>query len=188
MNHTVAPGARNDYVNPSAANPATFDLHLKSNAKAIDRGDPTSFASSDIDGHVRPAGGAPDAGADEFGAGPPGTGSPQPSAPPSGGQAGGDVRNLVANVRLTRKRVCNGPAKRCRTRVVVVLARPAAVVVKVRRAGKPHRRPAIVRRFRGEAGRNSVVLRGRKLRPGRYRVQVRVDRLAWPVRPVLRVR
>jgi chitodextrinase len=44
---------------------ANFDLHLVAGAAAIDRGHPASYPSSDIDGDVRPAGGAPDAGADE---------------------------------------------------------------------------------------------------------------------------
>lgn len=41
------------------------DLHLRKTAAAIGRGDPASYPSRDIDGDVRPLGGAPDAGADE---------------------------------------------------------------------------------------------------------------------------
>lgn len=43
------------------------DLHLTPTSLGINAGDPTLFASSDIDGKVRPAGGAPDAGASENG-------------------------------------------------------------------------------------------------------------------------
>jgi hypothetical protein len=52
--------APSGYVDPAAG-----DFHLRSGAAAIGRGDPTSYPSHDIDGDVRPLGGAPDAGADE---------------------------------------------------------------------------------------------------------------------------
>jgi hypothetical protein len=44
---------------------ASFDLRLRSGSAAIDRGNPSSYASDDIDGQARPKGGAPDAGAHE---------------------------------------------------------------------------------------------------------------------------
>jgi hypothetical protein len=44
---------------------ANFDLRLRSGSAAIDRGNPSSYASDDIDGQARPKGGAPDAGAHE---------------------------------------------------------------------------------------------------------------------------
>ena len=50
------------YVNQSG-----FDFHLRPGAAAIDRGDPTSYPATDIDGQARPRGSAPDAGADETG-------------------------------------------------------------------------------------------------------------------------
>ena len=45
--------------------PHRFDFHLKPGAAAIDRGHPSSFPRTDIDGQRRPRGGRPDAGADE---------------------------------------------------------------------------------------------------------------------------
>jgi concanavalin A-like lectin/glucanase superfamily protein/fibronectin type III domain protein len=53
----VAPVA---YLDRSA-----LDLHLALGSAAIDRGNPSSFPSVDLDGDARPVGGAPDAGADE---------------------------------------------------------------------------------------------------------------------------
>ena len=47
--------------------PAAVDLHLVAGAAAVNRGDPKSFPSSDIDGQQRPRGKRPDAGADEAG-------------------------------------------------------------------------------------------------------------------------
>jgi hypothetical protein len=44
---------------------ANGDLHLQAGAAAIDRGDPSNFPATDIDGDRRPQGGLPDAGADE---------------------------------------------------------------------------------------------------------------------------
>jgi hypothetical protein len=181
QNHTIAPGAEKDYVNASPADPAAFDLHLKRGAKAIDRGDPSNFASTDFDGHARPAGGAPDAGAHEFGAGPPRSAPPPAGAPKPGAKA----KRLMSRVRLTRKRVCRRPAKSCRTRVVVTLRRSARLTVRVKRVGS--KRVALVRRARGKAGRNSIVLRGRKLRRGAYRITVKANRKTWPVRLRLRV-
>jgi hypothetical protein len=48
-------------------NAATLDLHLVPGAVAINRGNPSNYPSTDIDGQARPLGGAPDAGADEAG-------------------------------------------------------------------------------------------------------------------------
>lgn len=45
----------------------SFNYHLTANSDAIDRAS-GSTTSSDIDGHIRPVGGAPDLGADEFSA------------------------------------------------------------------------------------------------------------------------
>jgi hypothetical protein len=42
-----------------------FDLHLKATSAAVDRGDPSNYPASDIDGESRPLGGSRDAGADE---------------------------------------------------------------------------------------------------------------------------
>jgi hypothetical protein len=50
---------------PGFVNPSAFDLHLRPDSAAVDRGDPTSYPATDIDGEARPRGGAPDAGADE---------------------------------------------------------------------------------------------------------------------------
>jgi chitodextrinase len=50
---------------PGFVDAAAFDLHLRSDSIAVDRGDPTSYPTTDIDGEARPRGGAPDAGADE---------------------------------------------------------------------------------------------------------------------------
>jgi hypothetical protein len=179
QNHTVAPGARNEYVQPSPANPAAFDLHLKSGANAIDRGNPSNFTSTDFDGHLRS--GVPDAGADEFGSGAPSA----PGAQPPGGAPAGSA---IARVRLQRKRICRRAAKRCRARLVVTLARPAPLTVRVRRFGAKRKRPAMVRRRAGTAGRNTFVLRGRKLRRGKYWVTVTADGVKWPGRLRLRVR
>jgi len=46
-------------------NEATFNLHLAAGSPAINRGDPASSPSTDIDGQARPLGGTADAGADE---------------------------------------------------------------------------------------------------------------------------
>ena len=48
-------------------NAAANDLHLVAGAAAIDRGDPSSYPATDIDGQARPQGARPDAGADEAG-------------------------------------------------------------------------------------------------------------------------
>jgi hypothetical protein len=53
---TNAPGG---FLDPAA------NLHLRSGAAAINRGEPTGFPRRDIDGQARPRGGRPDAGADE---------------------------------------------------------------------------------------------------------------------------
>lgn len=42
-----------------------FDLHLKATSAAVDRGDPSNYPASDIDGESGPLGGSRDAGADE---------------------------------------------------------------------------------------------------------------------------
>jgi hypothetical protein len=47
-------------------NREALDLHLLPGSPAIDRASPASSAHDDIDGDLRPQGGAPDAGADEF--------------------------------------------------------------------------------------------------------------------------
>jgi thrombospondin type 3 repeat protein len=55
-----------DRVAPSGYRDAAgLDFHLSPGAAAIDHGDPSGSASTDIDGETRPAGAAPDAGADE---------------------------------------------------------------------------------------------------------------------------
>ena len=51
--------ARSGFVNPNT------NLHLRSHAAAINRGDAKSYPKRDIDGSRRPKGGRPDAGADE---------------------------------------------------------------------------------------------------------------------------
>ena len=56
-----------DYNAPSGFIDPNSDLHLLLGAAAINRGDPTSYPTRDIDGQLRPLGGAPDAGADERG-------------------------------------------------------------------------------------------------------------------------
>ena len=43
--------------------PASADVRLRPGAAAIDHGDPKSFPATDVDGHRRPRGRAPDAGA-----------------------------------------------------------------------------------------------------------------------------
>ncbi|HEY7018325.1 MAG TPA: choice-of-anchor Q domain-containing protein, partial [Gaiellaceae bacterium] len=53
--------AASGFVNPSS------NLHLAAGSAAINRGDPSSYPASDIDGQARPAGGRADAGADEAG-------------------------------------------------------------------------------------------------------------------------
>ena len=52
-------------INPTGSTGS--DLHLVAGAAAIDRGNPSRYPSTDIDGKTRPIGGGPDAGADEFG-------------------------------------------------------------------------------------------------------------------------
>jgi len=52
------------FVSTSAA--AGSDLHLKTGALAIDKGDRASYPAVDFDGQSRPAGAGPDAGADEL--------------------------------------------------------------------------------------------------------------------------
>jgi chitodextrinase len=60
--HDVVSTTGSGFVDPS-----TLDLHLVPGAAAIDRGDPSSYPATDIDGDHRPLGPAPDAGADERG-------------------------------------------------------------------------------------------------------------------------
>jgi len=177
--HTVAPGARGDYVQPESADASAFDLHLRQGEKAIDRGNPANYASTDFDGNARPAGGLPDAGAIEFGAGPPGASRPTADVPAAGG--------AISRVRLQRKRICRRARKRCSTRVIVTLVRPARLTVRVWRAGVKRRHPAMVRRRAGTAGRNVIVLHGRRLQRGRYRITVTGDGVKAPRRPRLRV-
>ena len=52
-------------ADPLFRDPARLDLRLKNGARAINRGDPTSFPAVDIDGKKRPFGRRPDAGANE---------------------------------------------------------------------------------------------------------------------------
>ena len=54
-----------DVADVGFVDPGTLDLHLRAGSPAIDAGDPSVFPSVDIDGQLRPIGGAPDAGADE---------------------------------------------------------------------------------------------------------------------------
>jgi hypothetical protein len=67
--HNVWDGAAcgpTDVNAPSGfVDPGAFDLHLRPDSAAVDRGDPADFPPADIDGDRRPRGGAPDAGADE---------------------------------------------------------------------------------------------------------------------------
>jgi hypothetical protein len=67
--HNVWDGARCGRTDVNAKSgfvrPARLDLHLKRGAAPVDRGDPSSFPTKDIDGEPRPKGKAPDAGADE---------------------------------------------------------------------------------------------------------------------------
>jgi hypothetical protein len=50
----------------SFVDPRNYNFHLVAGAFAIDRGNPSSYPSTDIDGQPRPQGLLPDAGADEF--------------------------------------------------------------------------------------------------------------------------
>jgi hypothetical protein len=47
--------------------PANGNLNLKSGSPAINAGDSSNYPATDINGHARPMGPAPDAGADEAG-------------------------------------------------------------------------------------------------------------------------
>jgi hypothetical protein len=84
-NNVTNASVASQFVNSSAANAGTFDLHLKSGAAAIDKGSPSDYPSTDFDGKSRPAGGAPDAGASEYGAGggPVVTPTPTPTVTPT---------------------------------------------------------------------------------------------------------
>ena len=53
-------------ADPGFVNAAQFDLRLTETSAAIDQGDPESYPATDIDGHPRPLGSAPDAGAVEL--------------------------------------------------------------------------------------------------------------------------
>src|SRR5262249_44806455 len=44
---------------PGFVNAAGFDLHLANGSAAINRGDPSNYPATDIDGDARPMGGAP---------------------------------------------------------------------------------------------------------------------------------
>jgi hypothetical protein len=70
VSHTVNANLGSQFVNSSGSNAATFDLHLKAGAAAIDKGG-SEFATVDFDGTSRPSGNAPDIGGDEFGSGTP---------------------------------------------------------------------------------------------------------------------
>lgn len=84
--HVVKPGLQSQFVNAHPSSASAFDLHLNAGAAAIDRGSPSSYAPTDIDGQPRPIGGAPDIGADEWGATPPAAAPAAPvPATPSGG-------------------------------------------------------------------------------------------------------
>ena len=67
--HRVARRLASDFVNPSAANAATFNLNLRRGAAAIDAGDPARSPATDYHGRARPAKRRPDIGAVEYGAG-----------------------------------------------------------------------------------------------------------------------
>jgi hypothetical protein len=75
-NHLVNANIASQFVNPGS-NSATFDLHLKAGAAAIDKGTSASFGATDYDAQGRPMGGAVDIGADEYDSG----GSPPPPPP-----------------------------------------------------------------------------------------------------------
>jgi hypothetical protein len=65
---TGIPCGRGDVVGPVYyKDRANLDLHLLPGSTAFDRGDPSSFPATDIDGQSRPMGAGPDAGADEAG-------------------------------------------------------------------------------------------------------------------------
>lgn len=79
VSHNYTQAVPGFFVNPAAA-----DLHLTAAAlPAIDAGTQVSLASTDIDGHARPSGAAPDLGADELLAGtPPPDPDPDPEPEP----------------------------------------------------------------------------------------------------------
>jgi hypothetical protein len=88
-------GSTDRKADPAFVSASSGDFHIKAGSPAIDRGDPAAYPGSDIDGHGRFAGGAPDAGAHEFGASgppkpsvsPPSSGPSAPARPPSGSTA-----------------------------------------------------------------------------------------------------
>jgi hypothetical protein len=90
-NHTVNANLSSQFVNPSGSNAATFDLHLKAGAAAIDKGG-SDYSTTDYDRTARPSGSTPDIGADEYGAGstPAPTPTPTPTPTPAPAPAASD--------------------------------------------------------------------------------------------------
>jgi hypothetical protein len=84
----------NDYVAASRyADAGAGDYHLAAGAAAIDRGHPTNYPATDIDGDPRPRGVAPDAGADEAGFAP-APDTQAPTAPTGLAKTGGTATSI----------------------------------------------------------------------------------------------
>jgi hypothetical protein len=165
----------NQYAEPLFAAPASLDFHQLAGSPTIDAGVVTPLlGSADIDGQPRTQGSAPDIGADEF--------VPPVVDPPD------DMRRPVASLlRVTpgRFRVAATRSARARrgARISYALDEAATVTFTFKRIVKRlfHGRKRTAYRplrgsllDKGEVGGNSLRfsgrLRGRKLKPGLYRL------------------
>jgi hypothetical protein len=164
----------NQDAEPLFASPATLDFHQLAGSPTIDAGMATPLlGTGDFDGDARTLGSAPDIGADEY----------VPPPPP------GDMTRPVASLLSVsparfRAAAARGAARRRGgTRISYALDEAATVTFTVKRIVTRvvhHRKRTGYRRVRGsfkdagEVGGNKLRfsgrLRGRKLKPGRYRL------------------
>jgi hypothetical protein len=164
----ITEGAGNISADPLFANPATGDFHLKPGSLAIDAGAVQDRTlPSDLDGHPRVQGLAPDLGAFE---------TPVPAGPGAGpagnhGPSGGSVPKLSRLV-ISPSRFHIGK----RATIVFRLDTSSTVTLTFQRRNSHHRFHTIGKLTvkNGHAGTNKVRfpsrLNGKKLTSGRYKV------------------
>jgi hypothetical protein len=162
----------NQELEPIFAAPASLAFHQLASSATIDAGVGISLlGTSDIDREPRIAGTAPDIGADEYIPPPP----PAPQPPPTGAP---DVRAPVVSILSTSPSVLRSASRRG-TRIAYALDEAATVKFTVKRAVRRRNRTRYVAlrgsfADSGEVGGNTLRfrgrLRGRRLKPGRYRL------------------
>ena len=153
------------------------DWRLKAGAAAINAADPASAPATDRDGLLR--NGAPDAGAHEFGGRRPAPGTGNPGAPggPSGGRPGDPAsgpRARLLKAHLLRSRVCHRARRGCprAVRLRLTVRRRATVTIRLSRRTAHGWKTARRLHRRAKPGVNTIAIRARGLRPGRYRLVV----------------